>query len=241
MKNYFLLRVIAVAALLPSFVMGLVGISWNVPNVPQDGLTDITFPIFMANAPHSTGYYFAQQFNFIGQADVGYAGLQPRPDDSNGNPIIHAVFSSFIDGSTTTDSNCSDGADGGPGVSCSVEFPALYSNGFELVIRNTEGSTWTGTAVDINGNEVHIGSYTLPAGTKGIVGHQGGFVEYSPWNSGTHTCPSLPHTSVVFGVPTTSTNGAGSLSSAYEYGDCVGQVAYESHSTPQGVEVSVGF
>lgn len=126
-------------------------------------------------------------------------------------------------------------------MSCSVDFPALYSNGFELVIRNTEGTTWTGTAVDVTGNRVHIGSYTLPAGTKGVAGHQGGFVEYYPWNSGTHTCGSLPHTSVVFGLPTTSTNGVGSLSSAYEYGECLGQVGFESHSTPQGVEVSVGF
>jgi hypothetical protein len=62
-------------------------------------------------------------------------------------------------------------------------------------------------------------------------------------NAEMHTCALLPHTSVVFGVPTTSTNGAtGSLSNAYEYGDCVGKVGYESHRTvAQGVEVSVGF
>ena len=129
-------------------------------------------------------------------------------------------------------------------MSCAVEFSAPYSNEYRLEIRNTDGMTWTGTAVDATtGRRVHIGSYTLPTGTKGISGGQDGFVEYYPWNSGTHTCQSLPYTSVVFGVPTTSTVGAGlgSLKNAYEYGDCVGKVAFKSHRTPQGVEVSVGF
>lgn len=243
MKNSFILRVAAAAALLPNFVVGLVGISWDVDKVPANGLTDITFPFSIANAPHRSGYYFAQQFNFIGQADVGYTGLQPRPD-SRGNPVIHAVFSSFINGSTTTDSNCHEGADYGPGVSCSLEFSRPYSHEYRLEISNTVGTTWTGTAVDATtGWRVHVGSYKLPAGTKGISKSQVGFVEYYPWNVGTHTCQSLPYTSVVFGVPTTSTVGAGlgHLGSAYEYGDCVGKVAFKTQQTLQGVEVGVGF
>lgn len=127
-------------------------------------------------------------------------------------------------------------------MSCSVEFSAPYANGFGLEIHNTQGTTWNGTVVDATtGEKVHIGSYTLPAGTKGIAKSQVGFVEYFPWNSGMYTCGSLPYTSVVFGVPTTSMNGAGSLSSANHYGDCVGKVPYESHKTAQWVEISVGF
>jgi hypothetical protein len=104
--------------------------------------------------------------------------------DSDKKPVIHAVFSSFVNGSTTTDGNCHNGADGGPGVSCSVEFSAPYANGFGLEIHNTQGTTWNGTVVDATtGEKVHIGSYTLPAGTKGITKSQVGFVEYYPWNS----------------------------------------------------------
>jgi len=224
---------------MPSFVMGLVGISWNITNVPHNGLTDITFPISIAKAPHGTGYFFAQQFNFIGQQDVGYTGLQPRPN-SRGKPIIHAVFSSFIEGSTPSDTNCSDGAEGGPGVTCSVEFSAPYSNSFKLVIRNIEGTTWTGTVVDPAGERVHIGTYTLPGGTQGIAKNQAGFIEYSPWNSGSHTCGSLPYTSVVFGAPTASTKGIGALSSASEDGDCVGKVAYKSHRMARGLRLVLG-
>jgi hypothetical protein len=244
MSKNSLLLIISVAALLPNLAMGLVGISWSVTNVPVSGLTDITFPFFIANSPHKTGYYFAQQFNFNGQSDVGYTGLQPRPD-SGGTPVIHAVFSSFINGTTTTDSNCSPGADGGPGVSCAVEFSAPYANAYQLVVRNTAGTTWDGTVVHRStGKSVHIGSWTLPSGTGGIQGSQVGFIEYYLWNDGqNHPCSSLPFTPMAFGVPTTTIRGAtGSLGDAYEYGDCVGQVAFKSHRTSdQGVEVSVGF
>jgi hypothetical protein len=87
-------------------------------------------------------------------------------------------------------------------------------------------------------------SWTLPSGTQGIKRSQLGFVEYYPWNDGqSHPCSTLPFTSIVFGVPKTTASGAiGSLGNAYEYGNCVGQVAFESHRTSdQGVEVSVGF
>ncbi|KIM37695.1 hypothetical protein M413DRAFT_448227 [Hebeloma cylindrosporum] len=239
MKNF--LRLVASAALLPSFALGLVGISWNIANAPANGFSFVTFPISIGGSPHRSGYYFAQQFNFIGQRDIGYIGLQPRPD-SAGKPIIHVAFSSFIQGTTTGDNaRCHSGADGGPGVSCSIEFSAPYGNGFKLEVQNPQGTMWVGTVIDTTtGERRQIGSWTLPAGTKGIVGSQMGFVEYYPWNSGTHTCSSLPKTSVVFGIP--YSNVAGSLSDAYEYGDCVGKVGFQAGRTAgQGVQVIVGF
>jgi len=244
MSKNTLLLITSAAALLPTLAMGLVGISWSITNVPASGLTDITFPFFIAKSPHETGYYFSQQFNCNGQSDVGYPGLQPRPD-SGGTPVIHAVFSSFISGTTTTDSNCSPGADGGPGVSCAVEFSAPYEDAYQLVVLNTGGTTWDGTVVDTTtGKRVHIGSWTLPHGTGGIKGSQTGFIEYYLWNDGgNHPCSTLPFTSMAFEVPTTTMSGAtGSVGDAYEYGDCVGRVAFESHRTyDQGVEVSVGY
>ncbi|KAG0063499.1 hypothetical protein BGZ89_009833 [Linnemannia elongata] len=228
----------------PSAVFALVGINWNVMNVPLSGLKDITFPFDISQAPHKTGYYFAQQFSFIGQQQhVGYTGLQPRLD-SSGKPVIHAVFSSFIPGTTTTDSNCRIGADGGPGVSCAVDFSAPYSNGFSLVVENTGGTTWTGTSVDsTTGTRVHVGTWTLPSGTQGIARSQTGFVEYYPWNDGsTHPCSTLPYTWVTFGIPTSTAGGTkGDLSSAFEYGDCVGKVAFKNARTSAGVQVQVGF
>jgi hypothetical protein len=232
--------VATIASLLPASTLALVQIDWNVANVPSSGLKSITFPFSISQSPHKTGYYFAQQFNFVGQDNVGYAGLQPRPD-ANGRPVIHAVFSSFIAGTTTSDANCHPGADGGPGVSCAVEFTGPYSNSYALEIVNTGGTTWVGTCVDnTTGQRVHVGTFTLPSGTQGIRGNQVGFVEYYPWNNGQHECGSLPYTSVTFGNPLTPT-GQGGLSNAYETGDCVGKVAFKSSRTSADVQVQVGF
>lgn len=219
-----------------------VGLSWRISDIPSTGLTDITFPISMPNATHESGYYFAQQFNFKGQSNVGYTGLQPGPD-SNSEPVVHGVFSSFISGTTTNDGNCHYGADGGPGVSCAVDIEATYEHGYLLKIQNTEGTTWTGTLVDaVTGAETHIGSYTLPAGSGGIQGSQVGFVEYYPWNRpGVHSCSALPWTSVTFGAPSTSDGKSGSLGKPYEYGDCVGQADFSTVQSGTGYEVSIGF
>ncbi|KAF5856082.1 hypothetical protein ETB97_007882 [Aspergillus alliaceus] len=232
----------AIIPLLP-FTEALVGLDWSVSNIPSTGLKDITFPISIANAPHKEGFYFAQQYAFNGVSDIGYTGLQPRPD-ANGASIIHAVFSSFIPGSTSNDANCHDGADGGAGVSCAVEIEASYANTYHLAVKNTQGTTWTGTLVDTTSNtETHIGEYTLPSGTGGIKKSQVGFVEYYPWNSaGGHTCDSLPYTNATFGTPTSTESGVqGTVSKPYEYGDCVGKVRFDVQEVDGGYEVSVGF
>ncbi|KAK1225042.1 hypothetical protein PQX77_012020, partial [Marasmius sp. AFHP31] len=185
----------------------------------------------MANAAHVSGYYYAMQYNFVGLADVGYTGIQPRPD-SSGQSIVHGVFSSFVNGTTTKDSQCTNGADGGPGVSCSVEIPSPYADTYNFVVNNTGGTTWAGTMVDTaTGKETHIGSWTLPSSAVGIKSSQVGFIEYYLWNDGkNHPCDTLPKTEVFFGTPTTKTSdstGQGNLlSDAYENGDCIGQVNF---------------
>jgi hypothetical protein len=219
----------------------LVGISWSLSNVTKSGVSEITFPMNIRNATHEAGFYFAQQFNFAGQSDVGYTGLQPRAD-KNSKPVIHAAFSSFIAGTKSTDENCSDGADGGAGVSCAVDIEGSYAHTYLLHINNTVGTTWVGTLIDsVSGSETRIGSYTLPGGSGGIQGSQMGFVEYYPWNGmDSHQCGDLPKTSVTFGKPV-SRGHAGGLQKAYEYGDCVGKAGFETHYTLGGVEASVGF
>ncbi|KAJ5235706.1 uncharacterized protein N7469_004874 [Penicillium citrinum] len=238
MKAYFLQT--SFLALLQT-TSALVGISWKVSNTSSTGLQDITFPISMPNAAHKSGYYYAQQFSFINQKDVGYTGLQPR-EDNNSNSIVHAAFSSFVAGTTSSDENCSDGADGGAGVSCAVDVSSSYEHGYLLRVKNTGGTTWAGTLIDeVDGTETHIGSYTLPDGSGGIAGSQVGFVEYYPWNSGSHTCDQLPKTEVTFGVPSSS-GGDGELDNAYEYGDCVGKVDFSSKRVDgDAVDVVVGF
>ncbi|KAJ7660187.1 hypothetical protein DFH06DRAFT_1089519 [Mycena polygramma] len=225
----------------------LIGTMWEMSNVPESGLTDITFPITIIEADRMRGYYFAQQFSFV-NSDMGYTGLQPRPDAADGTPVMHAAFSSFIAGTTSDDPNCSDGADGGAGVSCAVDWPGVYGRTYNLEVATmgTWSTLWVGTAVDTEtGERIHIGSYTLPAGTGGIEGSQEGFVEWFPWNveEPADHCALLPYQQTVFGHPITTLEGSvGTQSVAFEYGDCLGGVAFGSQaSNVVGVETHCGF
>lgn len=139
-----------------------------------------------------------------------------------------------------------------------MEFSASYADGLQIEVINTQDNTWSGTVVDTTtGTRVHIGSWTLPgdAGITGIIGSASGFVDnelLASWISAclkyqckTFPCTRFPYTSIVFGVPTTSTSGAiGSLGDAYESGfaDCKGKIAFKTQRTSDnGVKVSVGF
>jgi hypothetical protein len=221
----------------------LVGSSWSVTNVPSTGLTDITFPITIVEADHISGYYFAQQYGFVGSS-IGYTGIQPRPDQS-GKPVLHGVFSSFVKGSSTADANCHAGADGGPGVSCSIEWNGVYGRTYDFEVKYNGNQLWVGTAVDaVTKQRIHIGSYKLPAGARGIQSSQAGFVEWYPWNGNIppNHCARLPYQKTIFGIPrTTRTGSVGTQSSSYEYGDCVGQVAFHTEKVASGVENNCGF
>ncbi|KAF9953193.1 hypothetical protein BGZ72_005618 [Mortierella alpina] len=241
------MKITAVAILAscaPSLGFALVGNTWKFDKVPSDGLADVTFPFNMAKAPHKRGFYFAQQFNFRNVKNVGYTGLQPRTD-SNGKSVVHAAFSSFQGGTTSSHINCSDGADGGSGVSCSVDIAGDYNHTYNLVVENTRNTTWRGTLVDtVTGTSTVVGEWTLPNGSGKIVNGLLGFVEYYIWNSQPmHTCDSLPFTEAAFYDPTSKTVGAtgGKITSVYEYGDCVKKAGYSVKQIPGAYDIKVGF
>ena len=232
--------VATIASLLPASTLAAIYLGWTIPNVPSAGFQNISFPFDLSQAPHKEGWYFAQQFRFIGQDYVGFTGLQPLPDD-NGQPIIRAIFSSFIPGTTVRDANCWDSAGGGPGAACSLEFPADYDHGYSLEVVNTGGSTtWTGTVVDTTTNKkLHVGTYTLPEGTQGIKSYEIGFVKYFEPEPDSEHCDELPYTSVTFGNPFTPTE-EGSLGGAYEYPEdfCTGEQDFKFKS---GLQLEAGF
>ncbi|KAF5856128.1 hypothetical protein ETB97_007848 [Aspergillus alliaceus] len=220
-------------------------VPWTVDNVPPSGLLDITFPMSMEDSARERGWYYAQNFLFGGSSKGAYIGLQPRPNNATG-PVIHAAFSSFINGTTTQDANCYEGADGGPGVSCAIDILGDYTHIYDLKVQNTGGTTWTGTLIDtVTKVEAHIGRWTLPAGTTGIKGSYVGFVEWWPFNDRRKQpdCKSLRQTSILFDAPRTSTPGAGisRLGSAYEVYDCSGKQNFRQERTGAAVKVTVGY
>ena len=123
MKIYLFLLT-AAAVLPPTLAMDVAYIPWD---VPKNDVAHVIFPMNMANTPHEDGYYFSQYFTFTGQTKA--ATLVPRYDAGPGMSIIHAVFSTFVPGSTTIDYEyCHPGADGGPDVSCAINFGGTYAN-----------------------------------------------------------------------------------------------------------------
>ncbi|ODN78997.1 hypothetical protein L202_04508 [Cryptococcus amylolentus CBS 6039] len=196
------------------------GTEWNITNVPSSGLNDLTFPFSFAKAPHETGYYFANQIWIVDSPGVIYGGFQPRPDNSSGKAVIHSVFSSFLNGTTSSDDNCGDGADDGPGVSCAYEFEvSSYDGTWNLVVTREDSTStvWSGAAVHAEtGDSHHIGTFTLPSGTGGLFSDQYGFVEYYPWNGYPEwTCKdNVPYTEVTFYPPTTESATGGKQTGA---------------------------
>ncbi|KAK3831107.1 MAG: hypothetical protein J3R72DRAFT_455243 [Linnemannia gamsii] len=221
----------------PSVCFGLIGSGWRFTTAPVDGLSDITFPFKIANAPHQRGYYFAQQFNSKNVVRVGYTGLQPQVD-FEGN-------SSFQEGTTVAHPNCRPGVNGGTGVSCSVEIIGDYSHTYNLVVENIGGTTWRGRLVDGEiDDSVVVDAWTLPEGSGKIVNGQVGFVEYFIWNGHpSYTCESTPFTEATFMNPTTTTIGAsgGKVTRVYEFDRCEGKVGFSPKKVPEGYDIKVSF
>ncbi|KAG5964634.1 hypothetical protein E4U56_002114 [Claviceps arundinis] len=221
-----------------------IGNSWNFTGKPKGGLRDITFPFRMEGATHKEGYFFAQQFSFQGLRSESVCGVKTQPNADGGRSVIRAVFSTYQPGATTQDSNCRDGLDGGPGVSCSVAFYSDYLAILNIVIENVSGTTWKATVVNTStGRDIHIGTWTLPSPAGGILSKQYGFVEYTPWNSGRHLCGNLPRTSVTMYNPFSKTRGAGTgiINAPYEYLDCVKFMGFSSEKVPHGYQIQCGF
>lgn len=211
-------------------------VEWSVPDAPTEGLSTITYPMTVhTDTAHQSGAYFAMQYNFIGQDDVGYTGLQPRAD-ADGKERLHGVFSSFISGTTSTDANCSDGADGGDGVSCAVDFDAAYGHTYDVTVTHDSGTTWSGSVTDTTtGQSTHIGTYVLPGGTGNLQPSQSGFVEYYNVTS----CDELQRYDVTVGGPS-SGNLTGTTTYVKEYGNCLGQGGTEVTPVGSGVRISRG-
>ncbi|KAJ2973023.1 hypothetical protein NQ176_g6834 [Zarea fungicola] len=248
------LPVAVIASIAPTLAYANGGVDWSFPEAVEKHtrLQDITFGFNMLRSPHASGFYFAQQFKFYGFDDVAYTGIQPRPDDAEGRHIVHAVFSSFIKGTTTTSPLCKPGANGGPGVSCAIDFVGNYTHGYECVVTRgfpkgkDDGRTWQGYIVDaVTGESREMGEWTLPGITSGIEPHQLGFVDYYEFNGGPRPldCSTLPKVGVSFFAPTSGTKraGPGILENFTDYGDCESESNFSATEIPNGVHISIGF
>ncbi|OON82894.1 hypothetical protein [Streptomyces tsukubensis] len=169
-------------------VLGTAGESWA--STPTSSWTTgapgpvsrLTLPMAFRSAPAAGGLYFSY-YTTLESGTRPYAGFQPKEVDSAGRPTLQAVFSSFNADATTTDGNCSYGADGGAGVSCAVRFPYEKGTMYALVLKraSVSGATqqMTGDVVNAStGAEVaHIGGFGLPSSSGRFKNADGGFIE----------------------------------------------------------------
>ena len=229
------------ALLAPAACQAMTSFSWGFDNAPEDGASQVTFPMEVGSVAHDQQWYFAAQYGFT-KTGMGYTGLQPQ-EDKDGKSQIRGVFSSFTEGTTTDDENCSDGADGGPGVSCGFVFDHDYSQILNLVVENAGGDKWQGKAVNVEtGAEASLGSWTLPSGSGNInLGGQAGFVERY-LNNDPNKCNEIPRVEVNFYNPKTNVDaGTSSISGMKEYDFCKGEKNWSATEFDGGYNVAMGF
>lgn len=211
-------------------------LNWSIPGGAASGVNELTFPITVnRGTAHRSGAYFAMQYGFMNQNDGGYTGLQPYPD-ADGHHRLRGVFSSFIQGSVSTDPNCSNGADGGAGVSCGVEFNTTYGHSYDVTVKRIGENSWKGDILDTSdGTVIHIGTYTLPGGSGQLRTSHAGFVEYYNVPS----CSEQPRYDVTFGNPR-SGGVQGTSTWVKEYGDCPGAGNLWVGPSRDGVRIARG-
>ena len=204
---------------------GITESTWTITNPPANGVSEISFPIRVNDAPAAKGYFFAQQFRIM-NANRGYIGIQPLAGSSS----AQLIFSVFGSGTTPVDTaNCKGGADGGPGVSCSTRISnfvhgTLYL--FNVKQDKNDKSIWHGSMSD-GTNETHIGSWKIAGSTKGINKIELGFTEsFASYES----CAKLPKVSVDYHQPRI-TGYKTIITGPMEYGKCKGLANYAGYST----------
>ncbi|ODV80023.1 uncharacterized protein CANTADRAFT_25777 [Suhomyces tanzawaensis NRRL Y-17324] len=145
------------------------------------------------------GYYYGTQFYFEGTNDVGYSGPQPRVEGTTN----HLTFSVFGHGPFSHHPNCGSGADGGPGVSCAVDFPWEYGKNYTTEVartahNDTDGSNrWTGTLIDDEtGDRVVIGEYWTPKNYSLLTTGGVTFSELYTWRP-TKSKPCIPRNTYI--------------------------------------------
>lgn len=182
------------------------------PTPAYPGHRNITFPITVHEmAPVKRGWYFAMQFRFLNadgsRGNMGYIGVQPRPNASGTGFHAYCPFSLFGSGGEIVDGDrCRLGADGGAGITCNSKVAIEdFQFGREYLFtveQDDDEPTWRGYITDaVTGWHKQLGAWKVPEGQKGIQNYHLGFSE---WWLRLDSCGGLPYSRATYGRPYSS-------------------------------------
>lgn len=152
---------------------------------PADGVGNITFPVKLYHWGNEKNWYIAQQFR-IGGCSVGYTGIQPFGEG------MQVIFSSFQKGTQVLNKErCSDGADGGAGVSCSLRLPKNNIGSWYYLNVKEDNHVWIGVITD-GTTSTEVGKWKVPENCKRVSSSESGFLEEFGSSNNNVPCDKKP-------------------------------------------------
>jgi hypothetical protein len=138
--------------------------------------------------------YWAFQGAFMDKS-VWYMGLQP-----NGEFGETALFSVFGKGTSAKSASCKEGADGGAGTHCHIQYPWALGKPYELIVTLASADsvtmTWEGAVADLESGAVTvIGDFSVEA-SRGLLSATG--VTFSEFFKRPTPCAEQPRSEVLF-------------------------------------------
>ncbi|WP_254615183.1 DUF3472 domain-containing protein [Burkholderia pyrrocinia] len=182
--------------LIPAFLAAFVSlavqadpnISASAPQPPAGGYDRMSWDITPEVVPTTVNrsFYWANLLTSEHGGHAIYTGIQPRTQGSN-----LVIFSAFDNGTTPLATNCSGGADGGSGTSCSLALAWQTGHTYQLEITysapDSDGgdATLEGSITDKGtGVKTSTGKIAIPASWGGLSRSAYLFDEYFPFNAG---------------------------------------------------------
>lgn len=209
---------------------------------------NITFGIQILDAAPVNEFYFSNQFGYTGGGNIGYIGIQPTTNASDGSRQFLVLFSSFRSESAASESNntnCKSGADGGKGLTCKMYVPGALGDTFRFTVAKNK-NTMTGTVTnETSGRKDTIGEWVVSDDAGNLRNYQVSWIENYKRNNPSFviTCDNKgwPYYEVKF-LPPTANDGKikGTLTTLSKASDdCPGAMTWTHDET--GTLVKGGF
>jgi hypothetical protein len=188
-----------------------------VPGGPKEGLDKVVYHTTIEDCQSATGYYWADQSNFVHGGHAIYIGLQPRPT----HDLYRAVFSVFGKGARGISDHTHNGADGGAGSSGAINYPWAKGHRYALTMQlfksdktQADEQAWEGSVTDETTHKTTmIAQYAVPASWGHLSPKSVFFAEYFIYNDAKYhrahpaTRPVEPYAKVLAEAPVGSADG----------------------------------